>query len=110
MRTRVHRYKFATYNYRVVVIFTKDVQKECAKRFPEYEPGEPCKAFTLAREKECSMVLPWTANADDIAHECFHVIWAMMKHIGAKLEEEVVAYHIGHLVGMVTNWKAGAKS
>lgn len=42
------------------------------------------------------------AGSGTIAHECWHVVRRMFEWAGAELENEMVAYHLGHLVGEVT--------
>ena len=39
-----------------------------------------------------------TASVGTIAHECYHAVCNMFKHIGTDMDEEMVAYHIGFLV------------
>jgi hypothetical protein len=36
-----------------------------------------------------------------IAHECFHAVRTLMSNIGAEVEDELWAYHLGYLVGEV---------
>lgn len=99
---------FETYGYMVHVAFVPDVQKYCAKRWPDQNPEEKCEAFTIVgneNEKFSHMVLPFDVTPGVIAHEASHVVWGIMKFIGAEFEDEVVAYHIGHLVGKVHAWQ-----
>ena len=47
-----------------------------------------------------------TADADIIAHECFHAICHIKRQIGTKLSdksEESFAYPLGYLVGLTTD-------
>ena len=44
---------------------------------------------------------PDQVDIDTVAHECLHAVWAMVKWTGARLDEEIVAYHLGFLVGRV---------
>lgn len=41
-------------------------------------------------------------SAGTAAHECWHAVQNMMDFIGAELEAEIVAYHLGHLVNAAT--------
>ena len=38
-------------------------------------------------------------SVDEVTHECWHVILRIMEHLGAKLDNEIIAYHLGYLVG-----------
>lgn len=40
-----------------------------------------------------------------ITHECFHAIHRLFKWIGAKVENEIMAYHLGYLVDQVVEFK-----
>lgn len=33
-----------------------------------------------------------------ISHECFHAVWNMFRYLGAKHNNEMMAYHLGYLV------------
>lgn len=45
--------------------------------------------------------LPHNARPGTIAHESWHVVRRMFEHVGADLEDEMVAYHIGYLVDQI---------
>ena len=49
------------------------------------------------------------ANAGTIAHECWHCVRQMLLHMGATLDNEVVAYHLGYVVNRVTDFKNAKK-
>lgn len=42
----------------------------------------------------------------DIAHESYHAISGLMRWLGAKHEDEVIAYHLGYLVDKIVEFKA----
>lgn len=45
------------------------------------------------------------ANAGTVAHEAWHCVRRMLLHMGADLDNEVVAYHLGYLVNKITDFK-----
>jgi hypothetical protein len=47
--------------------------------------------------------LPFNASPGTIAHESWHVIRRMVSYIGAELDNEMVAYHLGYITNEV--WK-----
>ncbi len=104
LRACRRKMKFETYGYVVNVAFASDINKYCEKRWPNQKPEEKCEAFTLIEEKTSQIVLPFDATPALIAHESSHVVWGIMKFIGAEFEDEVVAYHLGHLVGQIHRW------
>jgi hypothetical protein len=107
MRHRTHRHviKFPIFRgYEVRVSFASDLKAEAARlNTDEMVAAET--AFTLFDASGfCHIVLPHNPDSETIAHECFHAVWALMTWAGATLEDEVVAYHLGHIVGLVTKW------
>jgi hypothetical protein len=51
------------------------------------------------------IVIPLNASAGTIAHEAWHSIHRMLVHLGAGLDNETVAYHLGYLVDGITQFK-----
>ncbi len=50
---------------------------------------------------ESWLVLPYRAAPSTIAHESWHVVYRMLTRMGAGLDNETVAYHIGYLVNKI---------
>lgn len=44
------------------------------------------------------VIVKYGASAGVIAHECWHAVHAMLKYVGADLDNEIVAYYLDHLV------------
>jgi hypothetical protein len=99
------------FNYAIKVVFTGDF-KEFAKKkkwskFSEQiadddrtvsgyhcsHPGEGLSWILLRHDPKISTIV----------HETFHVVWRIMEHIGAKFENEVMAYHLGYIVEKITD-------
>lgn len=50
------------------------------------------------------IVLPFYASAGTIAHEAWHAVSHMLLKVGAKLDDEVVAYHLDFVVRFITEY------
>jgi hypothetical protein len=106
MKTRTHRHtiNFPIFSYRITVVFTADIPREC-KRLTSEDPTPGTIALTVLNGDGFShILLPHDACAESIAHESFHAIYHLMTRAGAQLEDEVIAYHLGHVVGLIHRW------
>ena len=96
---------FDAFDYLVRVTFTDDVVAARVKidSIVGKYPGGPAGAIhSWADDNPVSyLFLPYDARPSTIAHECWHVVRQMLRICGAELENEVVAYHLGWLVGKV---------
>lgn len=103
MRTHRHKIQFPIFGeFHIRVSFVADVVAESKKLSAEVSPLSI--AYTVLETGKAHIVLAHHADAETIAHEAFHAVWALMKYVGAELEDEVVAYHLGHVVGLITKW------
>ena len=87
-------------DYRVHVIVTDDLQKSRDARFDNAQSTEgldACCCSVLNGHASC-IFLQKEASSGTIAHEAWHAVYKMFRQIGAELEEEMVAYHLGYLV------------
>jgi hypothetical protein len=104
MRQHSHKIQFPIFSgYQIRVTFTSDIEAAVTKEMGGDWPSDSA-AYTVQGPHGSHIILSHTATAEDIAHEAFHAIWALMKWTGAELEEEVVAYHLGHVVGRIVKW------
>jgi len=105
VRTHRHIIQFPIFSgYKIHVVFTSDIAA-AVKRVTKAEAPPDCAAWTVQDSEGFStIILSHHPNAEVVAHESFHAIYALMKWAGAALEEEVVAYHLGHVVGLITKW------
>lgn len=104
-RTHRHKITFPVFNYKAYVIFTNNILRECM-RLTKGEPEEDTKALTVINTQGfCHILLPHDVSAENIAHEACHVVNHIMVWTGAAIEDEVFAYHVGHIVGRITKWR-----
>lgn len=102
-RTHRHKVKFPIFqNFTIHVVFTDDWRAEAVKLNADLTDDSI--AWTVSEGKAAHIIFPHHPDPDVVAHETFHAIWALMKFAGAEMEEEVVAYHLGHVVELITKW------
>jgi hypothetical protein len=99
------RVSLKPFPYKVVIIVTSDVNRSVLNRpalVGEHEPHPKIIAMRCEdiRGKGISyLFLPFKLVLSDVAHESYHAVRSMLRYIGAESEEEeVVAYHLDHLV------------
>ena len=97
-------------SYCVHVEFTKDIQNTMRK-YPSIEytswsdrEDRDNDAVTVETDsKHMSFIfLKPSCSAGTVAHECWHAVHNMLETMGAELDNETVAYHLGYLVDQVT--------
>lgn len=98
--------EFDVYGYRVHIVFTNDLQ--ASRNKINTLIGGKCDvdgaaAIHASNGNVSHIFFKWDATPEQIAHESWHCIRRLMEYIGATLENEIVAYHIGHLVGAIHN-------
>lgn len=106
IRTHRHKIKFPIFGYEIRVSFVNCLKDE-AVRLNADAPGDgDAKALTILNSENpyVHIILQHGAGPGVIAHESFHAIFALMSWAGAVLEDEVVAYHLGHVVELITKW------
>jgi hypothetical protein len=98
-RTRI---VFPVFNgYEVRVIVSRDV-KATGRRLDADLAGCAAAFLTTADKPK----LGWIVFGDKpdeatIAHEASHAVRAIMRYAGARVEDEVFAYHLDYLVGKI---------
>jgi hypothetical protein len=96
-------------SYRVHAIFTDDIFESCQGRYitdSQEDEGTDALTLTAAESGDTHMFLQRGASAGVVAHESWHAIYAMFKWAGVKkFDNEVVAYHLGHLVDRVIDFQ-----
>lgn len=55
-------------------------------------------------DMKCAVIVPPDASAGTVAHESWHAVRHMLLYVGCTLDSELVAYHLGYLVGHVTKF------
>lgn len=99
------------FGYTVTVIVSDDIHESARRRIPDMEPNANWGAMTATVNSELHSLifLPDNVASGTIAHESFHVLWHLMRHIGAEFENEVMAYTLGYIVEEVTLFVKGKK-
>lgn len=90
------------YNFTCFVIITDNILESRKKRnkilseseLLEEPKGLHCDAGTL----NSYVFIKYNSLSDTISHEAYHVVCKLMRDIGAKHEEEIIAYTIGYIV------------
>ena len=105
MRSKIARVIFPVFsNYLVHAEITNDLYK-AMDRYPETKVIEDrdCEAITVnvVKEPRSFIFLKEGVSPGTIAHESWHVVRRMMNYMDVELDNEVVAYHLGHLVDKI---------
>lgn len=111
---------FPVYGYRIGIVFADDVRRTVSYYFTNFDwKVEDGIAFHLPfkHESRAMIFLPFDADPNTIAHECYHGVRRLLQHLGVGLYEdagveqidnECVAYHLGYLVGLVHKYQKSA--
>ena len=113
MKAIRHKLRFPVFgNYPVKIVFCADIFKEGKRLGASFPSGDEKdeEAFTAVNPAGCTCVFGYKPDAETIAHEAYHAIVALLKFSGASAEEELVAYHLGYLVGRITKWRDNAET
>ena len=104
MRPRFTTVEFPVFaGFIVHIEITKDIQK-AIKKYPGIasiagpEDDETDGTTVYDGGQVCFIFLKPNVSAGTIAHEAWHATRYMLKRVGAKLDSEVVAYHLGYIV------------
>lgn len=92
---------------RIYVVISKNL-KEAAKHVfkdDDYKDVlyERAEAVTCHREEHSYVFFQPNADAGTVAHEVWHALRRQFKRIGAKLENELFAYHLEYVVNEVVD-------
>jgi hypothetical protein len=100
-------------DYQVHIIFTDDINQSVAYIMArdgfntDVPPNKLTDGLAVSVNNGHSYVLLMNAApvAGTIAHEAWHVIRAMFKHMGVEFDDEAVAYHLGYTVQRIVDFK-----
>jgi hypothetical protein len=99
---------FDVFGYRVQVIFTTDMQRSRDKYntilgFSKNMTGAGAMHTFIDPDMDnrSFIFFKWNADAEQIAHESWHAIRRLIMWAGLGYDNEVVAYHLGHLAGNI---------
>ena len=89
--------------YRVHVVFTDDLRKSRIARYGDKGLSEDAAALhCVAKNGNAHLFFDLSkVSTCIIAHESWHAVRRMLEWAGAELDNEVVAYHLGYIVGLV---------
>lgn len=90
------------------VIFSDDIVKSCIARYGSCGSRDQAMAFvrTSTVDGRTHMFFPMNADEATIAHEAWHVIYAMFDWCGVKnFDNEFTAYHLGYLIEEIHKFK-----
>jgi hypothetical protein len=101
---------FPCFDYRIYVVFTDDLVKSADNLVKKGQLKSPHGIddttggfhVNMPNQSYSWVVLPYTADIDEITHEAYHAVCKMLNWISAKHEEEIFAYFIGYIVRMIT--------
>jgi hypothetical protein len=114
-REHMHEVYFAAFQYYVRIIISDDVVVSRKKRdgiLGELFDESECLGMHCCNRPDATSYLFLTYHSlpSTIAHEAWHAVRRMLVFCGAELDSEVVAHHLGYLVGEIhTQIKRGCK-
>lgn len=94
-------------DYRVVIILTTDKKKTYEKfmKMSDVLPNDynfTALHIFIGEEKTSYLIFtPKDSDPGTVAHECWHCLKQICSWLGAKVENELIAYHLGYLVNEV---------
>jgi hypothetical protein len=96
--------------YAVRLIITDNLAKSFGERLGEGRLGG-CTDGCCFHDKngQTWMFLSDGVSQGTVAHEAFHVMYEIHDYIGAKVENEMLAYHLGYLVNEVEKFRDKVK-
>lgn len=97
---------FPVFNNEINVVRTTNIEKsvrhfkELRGQLPnDYDFKDLHGLTVLTSVSGIWVFLPIKNTPETDAHEAYHAIRHLLEYAGVKLQSEVVAYHLGHLVG-----------
>ena len=94
-------------NYTIRLVFTNDLAASAKERIGSSPEGS-FEAFCYhVKDKGMSYIfLPMDVTESTVAHESWHIVNRMMRFIDVQdLDDEMVAYHLDHLVEAIYEFK-----
>lgn len=103
-------------NFKLTVIFTEELSKTAAYISDRDFISEPSamddvEAFTASnwRKGYSYIYLQPDAPTGTVAHEAYHAVCNIMRMAGAEEEHEVMAYHLGYVVDLISAFQLKVK-
>jgi hypothetical protein len=90
------------FDHHIEMIFSNDTcrtfHKQAAKDEWTNDQHDPFIAMHICFGNKSTLIFPYDATPDVIAHECFHIVFGLFVEIGAEFNNEIMAYLLGYLV------------
>ena len=111
---KIYYVKFETsiesFHWDIEVVFTSDVDEYWKFISPISLSKATAFHFQPEDENKSILVFPWSCTYGQVAHEAYHLVVAMAKHVEMKSwDEEFVAYHVEYVVDEVVNFVCDRK-
>jgi hypothetical protein len=108
MKNRGTIIAFPVFDYNVYVELTSNIKEALLNhedtKYVEYEDDTNALAVHVQRNHLSYIFLPHLTSPGVIAHEAWHAIRKMMTYVGADLDSETVAHHLGYLVDEISTF------
>lgn len=99
MKIKIEKVPLPTIGCRIYVVIAKDIHNAIKKVIGNNEGVSPAAIAVTCHEGPHSYVFfKPNASAGEVAHEMWHALRRQFKRIGAKLENELFAYHLEYMV------------
>ncbi len=107
-----HFIDFPVFGYRIIICYTADINKsrdtlKTKLGRMKNELGKNVDGLHSYHKDDPDGFIFFTrySSIGTITHEISHALWQMFKYYGAKLENEIFAYHLGYTVDEVLKFK-----
>lgn len=101
------------WEYTIHVVLTSDVSQSMKRIEDAHAGSSPVQDFSVLGNPEAMhlsfagdndnswIIFSRNPSAGTIAHESWHAVRRLMRVVGAELENETVAYHLGYIVNRI---------
>lgn len=98
-------------NYQVRLILTNDLQKSANSRLSQPPQNADAFCYHVKDEGRSYIFLGLDAEESTVAHECWHIVHRVLTYCGVQdMDDEIVAYHLDHIVEQVYRFKNAIKA
>jgi hypothetical protein len=99
-------------DYHVRLVLTDDLLKSASPRLGSLPSGEATAfCYHVKGEGRSYIFLKHDSDEGTVAHECYHIVHRMMIYLGVQqMDDEMIAYHLDHMVEKVYEFKNAIKS
>jgi hypothetical protein len=98
-------------NYQVQLIITDDLMKSAKGRINSSPEEADAFCFHVKGAGRSYIFLRHDSDESVVAHECWHIVHRVLTYCGvADMDDEIVAYHLDHMVEKVYEFKKAIQS